>query len=127
MRMLVDQVANLPHLALGHQPAAVQQDDVRRERLDLVQDVTGDHHASSSPIQAADHFQQVAPGHRIGAGERLVQKQHARLVDQRLGQLRPLPHSLGVAADRPVHVFGHAHHGQGFFGRCRRLRSGPFP
>ena len=36
MRMPVDQVADLLDLALGHEAAAVHEDDVRRERLDFV-------------------------------------------------------------------------------------------
>src|SRR5439155_9975797 len=34
VRVLVDQVADLPDLPLGHQPAAVEQDNVRGQRVD---------------------------------------------------------------------------------------------
>ena len=42
VRMLVDQVADLVDVALGEDPAVVDQQDVRRHRLDLVQDVARD-------------------------------------------------------------------------------------
>ena len=53
--MAVDEVADLLDLALGHQPAAVHEDDVRRERLDFVQHVAGNDHAVAAFAQAADH------------------------------------------------------------------------
>ena len=86
---------------LGHEPAVVQQHDVRRQRLHLVQHVARNEHAFAFAAQPLDDVHQIAAGHRIGAGERLVEKQHLRVVDQRLGQFDALPHALGVAADRP--------------------------
>ena len=59
---------------------------------------------------------EVPPGHRVGTGKGLVEKQYPGLVDEGLGQFRPLPHALRVAAQRPVHVFRHAHDGQRLFG-----------
>ena len=52
-----------------------------------------------------DQVQNLAAGDGIGAGERLVEKEHLRLVHERLGQLGPLPHALGIAPDGPVGVF----------------------
>jgi hypothetical protein len=43
---------------------------------------------------------QPLPG--VHAVERLVEQQDRRLVDERRGDLRPLPHALRIAADRPV-------------------------
>ena len=42
VRMLVDQIADLVDVAFGEDPALVDQQDVRRHRLDLVQDVARD-------------------------------------------------------------------------------------
>ena len=55
MGMAVDEVADLLDLALGHEAAAVHEDDVRRERLDFVQHVAGNDHAVAAFAQAADH------------------------------------------------------------------------
>ena len=108
-------------LALGHEAAAVHEDDVRRERLDFVQHVAGNDHAVAAFAQAADHGNQVAAGDGVRAAERFVQKQHAGFVDQGLGQLDPLPHALRIAANRAAHVLRHADPGDGLFGgRGRR-------
>ena len=61
-----------------------------------------------SLAQPQDDVHQIAPRHRIGAGQRLVEKQHFRIVHQRLGQFDPLPHPLRVAANRPALVPRHA-------------------
>ena len=45
VRMLVDEIANLVDVAFGDDPAVVDQQDVRRHRLDLVQDVARDEDA----------------------------------------------------------------------------------
>ena len=49
--------------------------------------------------QQVHHLQPLA---RVHAVERLVEEQDRRVVDQRGGDLDPLPHALRVAADRPV-------------------------
>ena len=109
MRMRVDQVANLTDVPFGHQPAVVEQDDVRRERLHFVQHVAGDQHAFSLGAESLDDVHQLAAGDRIGARERLVEKQHfadhgrsawASLIRCRM--------PFRVAADRPIFVLGHA-------------------
>ena len=74
---------------------------LRRDRLDLVQDVAGDEHALALGAEPRMMSDQVAAGDRVGAGQRLVEEQHLRVVDEGLGELGPLPHPLGVAADRP--------------------------
>ena len=71
---------------------------------------------------------QVAAGDRVGAGERLVEEEDERVVDEGLGELGPLPHPLGVAADGAVGVLGHAdlvEHPGGRLARRRRRRSPP--
>ena len=49
VRMLVDQVADLVHIAFGEDPSLVDEQDVRRHRLDLVQDVT--RHDDAAPAR----------------------------------------------------------------------------
>ncbi len=108
MRVGVDQVADLPDVPLGHEPAVVQQDDPRRDDLDLVEHVARDDDAPALVAQAMDDVHQVAAGDRVGAGERLVEEEDERVVDEGLRELGALAHPLGVAADGPVGVLGHA-------------------
>ena len=54
VRVLVDQIADLVDVALGEDPAVVDQQDVRRHRLDLVQDVARDDDALAGARPVAD-------------------------------------------------------------------------
>ena len=90
MRVLVDEVADFADVSLGDESAAMQQDDVWRERLDLVEDVAGDDDAAAGSFEAADRIEHVSPRDGIGAGEGLVEKEDLRLVDEGLGQLGAL-------------------------------------
>ena len=108
MRVGVDQVADLADVAEGDEPAAVDQHDLPREGLDLVEHVARDQDRPARPAELEDQVDQLAAGDRVGAGEGLVEEEHPGVMDQRLGQLGPLPHPLRVSADGPVGVLGHA-------------------
>ncbi len=109
MRMLVDQVADLPDVALGDEPPSVEQDDRAGDGLDLVEDVAGDQHGAAVAAPGDDRVDQLAAGDGVGAGQRLVEEEHEGVVQDRLGQLDPLAHPLGIAADGPAGGLGHVH------------------
>src|SRR2546422_812783 len=52
MRVLVDEVADLSDMALRHQPAMVEQHNIRSHRLHFVQDMARHHHAFPFLAQA---------------------------------------------------------------------------
>ncbi len=72
MGMLVDQVADLPHVAHRHQPAVIQEDDRPRDRLDLVEDVAGYQDGAAAPAPVDDGVDQLPTGPRVRARQRLV-------------------------------------------------------
>ena len=88
------------HVAFGEDPAVVDQQDVRRHRLDLVQDVARDEDALARRGAQSLIRRMVLRAHqRIHAGQRLVENQQLGIVHQRLRQLDALPHALAVGAD----------------------------
>jgi hypothetical protein len=101
-------IANVPNVPLGYEPAVIEQNDVRSERLHLVQDVARNHHAFPLVPQPLDDGHQVVSRDRVGSRERLVEEQDARIVHESLCQLRALPHAFRVAADGPPLVLRHA-------------------
>jgi len=104
--MRVDQVADLVDVAFGQDAAVVDQQDVRRHRLDLVEDVARDDDVLAGARPVLDEPNGLAAHQRIHPGERLVEDQQFRIVDERLRQLDALPHALAVGADllvRGVH------------------------
>ena len=100
--MLVDQVANLVHVAFGDDAAVVDQQDVRRHRLDFVQDVARHQDALARAPPLLDQSNRAAPHDRIHAAQRLVEDQQLGIVHDRLRELDALAHALAVAADLPV-------------------------
>ena len=104
--MLVDEIANLVDVALGEDPSLVDQQDVRRHRLDLVQDVARDDDALAGAAPVLDHADRLAPRDRIHARQRLVEDQQLRIVRERLRHLDPLAHALAVGADLLVGRLG---------------------
>ena len=68
---------------------------------------------------SAQEVHHVQPLARVHAVERLVEDQDGRIVDERRGDLDPLPHALRVAADRAAGGIGAA--------RPSRWRARPRP
>ena len=68
-------------------------DHLAGHRLDLVEHVAGDEHAAALVAELADELDQVGAGDRVGAAQRLVEEDERRVVGDRLGDLRPLPHA----------------------------------
>ena len=119
-----ERVATLLHLdgqdpglggELGHrgrpeQAPAIDRHQVVADRLDLAQQVAGeddrDPELGPGPPDEPEHL--VATG-RVEPVRRLVEEEEPGVVDDRLGQLDPLAHPGGVAADRPVALLGQPH------------------
>ena len=85
----------------GEQPAVVEEGEAV-EALGLVEVGGGDDGGDA----AADHLvhdpPEVAARDRVDAEGRLVEQQHARLVDERAGEAELLLHAAGEGAGQPV-------------------------
>ena len=94
----------------AQQPPAVEHDDVVTHPLELPEQVGGDEHGDAElvadPLHQPEHV--VARGGVQPVGG-LVEQHQPRVVDQRLGELGPLLHAGGVAADRAVALLGQPH------------------
>ena len=97
--MLVDQIADVVHVSFGEDPAVVDQQDVRRHRLDLVQDVARHDDALAGAGPLADQADRLAARDRVHPPQRLVEDQQLRVVDDRLRELHALAHPFAVGAD----------------------------
>ena len=94
------EIADLVDVAFGEDPAVVDQQDVRRHRLDLVQDVARDDDALAGAAPSREIRRIVLRrAERIHARQRLVEDQQLGIVDDRLRQLHALAHALAVGAD----------------------------
>ena len=91
----------------AQQPPAVEDDDVVADPLQLAEQVGG-HQDRDAELGAdpADQRQHVVARGRVEAVGRLVEQHQPRVVDERLGELGPLLHAGGVAADRAVALLG---------------------
>ena len=69
---------------------------LRAEALDLVEHVAGDDHRPALLAETAEQLDGSQPLAGIEPFEGLVEDQEIRVVDDRLGQLDPLPHALRV-------------------------------
>src|SRR5579862_2956794 len=87
------------HVALGQDAPLVDEQDVRRHRLDLVQHVAGDDDALAGATPFPDEADRFAPGERVEARQRLVENQELRIVRQRLRHLDALAHAFAVGPD----------------------------
>ena len=125
--MVVEQVADLRQRADRRDPPAGHDRHVVGQLLQLFQfvaEMTSRHLPCGG--QAAEQLEQLLPADRVDARERLVEHQQLRVVEQRLGQLDPLPHPLRVAAELAVGPVGHAdalEHGLGPAAGLARGRS----
>ncbi len=109
VRVLVDQAADLVDVALGQHLAAVDDDDLLGQRLDLVQHVARHDHGLAAAGGPADALDDLGARDRVDAGQRLVEDEQRRVVHQALGQLGALAHALGEAAHPAAQRFLQAH------------------
>ncbi len=100
--MLVDEIANLVHVPFGEHAPVVHQQDVGRQRLDLVKDVARDDDVAPVGRPVAKEANRLAARERIHPGQRLVEDEQFGLVRERLRQLDALAHALAVGADALV-------------------------
>ena len=97
--------------------------DVAGEPLDLLEDVRAEEHGAAVVAELAQQVHQVHALARVDAVERLVEQQHGRIVDERRGDLDPLPHALGVGVDPPGGRLDHVDHAEDPFASPRRRRA----
>ena len=95
--------------ALGEDLAAVDDRHRRAQLLELGKDVGRDEDRLAQRPQLAQQLAQLDAGPRVEARRRLVEQQHARVVDQRVREAQPLLHAarqalhVGVALGAEVH------------------------
>ena len=82
------------HLAAGHDGHAVH------AVLQLGQDVRGEHDGQPLVAQLGQRVPEKVDGVRVQPRGGFIQKQHARLTQQRLRKAQALAHALGVGAHR---------------------------
>ena len=78
---------------------AVDDRDAGAQLLELGQDVAADDDGLAHRAQLAEQLAQLDPGARVEARGRLVEQQHLRIVDQRVGQAQPLLHPAREGLD----------------------------
>ena len=108
--------------------AAVEDDDVVADLLELAEQVGGDEDGDAEVAADALHEpQHVGAGGGVEAVGRLVEEDQPRVVGERLGELGALLHAGGVAAHRPVALLVEADVAQHVGGRARGPRDAPRP
>ena len=86
-------------LALGEHLAAVDDRDRGAQLLELGEDVRRDEDRLAEAAQLAQQLAELDAGPRVEAGRRLVEEQHQRVVDERVGEAQPLLHAARQALD----------------------------
>ena len=99
MRPVVHEVADRAEIAGGGESSFGDDQHVRTEPLDLVEDVAGDEHAPVGLTEPVEQVDQVSALARIEAGERLVQHEDVGVVHQGRRHLDPLAHAFGIGGD----------------------------
>ena len=94
--------------ALGDDPAAIDDRDLGRVLVGLLQVVGGDEDRGAAGRQLGQHRPQIRATLRVKAGGGLVQEQHRRPVHEHGRYVQPPPHAAGVGARLPVRRFGQA-------------------
>src|SRR6266545_1227838 len=102
VRMLVDERSDRVQVPGGDPLPVVDQDDVLRDPFDLVQDVRRHQDVAALPGEPGDRAEDLDAADGIRAGKRLVQNQDLRIVGERLGELRPLPHPSAVPMEGAI-------------------------
>ena len=123
--MIAHQGTYLVDAARCHRPSLVDQYDVRRHALDLMQHVRRDDDVMPVHlVQVGHQVHQVPPGHRIGPGQGLVQQQQLRIVEHGAGHLDALNHPFAVAAHLTVRGGFHSENAQHLFDPVGQDRPG---
>ena len=86
--------------SLGQDLPAVDDRDAGAQLLELGEDVAADHDRLAERPQLAQELAQLDAGARVEAGGGLVEQQHLRIVDQRVGEAQPLLHAARQASGR---------------------------
>ena len=73
--------------------------DARAELLELGEDVAADEDRLAERPQLAEELAQLDAGPRVETGGRLVEEQHLRVVDERVGEAEALLHAARQALD----------------------------
>src|SRR5437899_4257149 len=104
--MGVDQRADRVDVAGCNRLAVVDQHDVVRDPLDLVEDVGRHQHVTARLGKLGDCPEDLDAGHGVRPGERLVEDQDLRFVGERLCELRPLSHPAAVRPRQSMRGLG---------------------
>src|SRR5438094_1921457 len=124
VRMRVDQRADRVDVARRDCFAVVDEHDVVRDPLDLIEDVGRHQHVPAVLGEVGDRLEDVNAAGRVRAGEGLVEDQARGMVGPGLGQLRALAHSTAVSSGRPVRGARQTDDLQRSGGLLARLRRG---
>ena len=100
----------LGHRRRTEEASAVDRHQVVADRLDLAEQVAGqdDRDPELGP-GPPDELEHLVATRRVEPVRGLVEEEEPGVVDDRLGQLHPLAHPGGVAADRPVALLREPH------------------
>src|SRR5467141_321452 len=96
VRVLVNQQTDRMNVARRDRLAVVNEHDVVRNALDLVQDMRRHEDVAALLGEIRDRSKDLDAGHRIGARQGLVQDEHLRIMGEGLCELRPLSHPATV-------------------------------
>ena len=99
MRAVVHLIAQGVVVAGRCEPALGDDEHVGSESGDLVEHVAGDQQAGALRGEFVEEGDHALSLYRVEAGERLVEYEHGRVVDDGSGELGPLPHALRERAD----------------------------
>src|SRR5256712_11306311 len=114
--MGVDQRADRVDIAGCNRLAVVDQHDVVRDPLDLVEDVGRHKHVTARLGKLRDRPEDLDAGHGVRPGERFVEDQALRFVSERLRELRPLSHPAAVGPRQSLRGRGQPDDLEGFRG-----------
>jgi hypothetical protein len=89
-----------------------EHDDPLGHALDLVEHVRADDHGAAAGAEVLEQRDEVHALHGVGAVERLVEHEHLRILDERGGDLRALPHALAERVDVAVGGIEHVDRAQ---------------
>src|SRR5579872_1078199 len=100
----------------AHQPdlAAAEQSDAVADRLDLIEQMRGQHDRHAVGFQRADEVEEFARRLRIEAAGRLVENGEARPLHQDFGDGEALAHAARISLDPLLRRLGEAHAFQRF-------------